>query len=412
MKTNNTHIIKKCSNDTDRRKLIDFNSLIHGEDCGRLTEKLLKKHPQIHDENFIFIQTSKNEIISSVALIPWQVDFHNIKLNVFELGIVGTDPKERGKGLSRELTNFFIDMIEDLNYDISIIQGVPGFYHNFGFHYAIPLDIHLNLPLYLVDEPFDNSNYKIRKASNNDAIFIAKLFNQHVKSYDLHPIISADIVEYCMDCTTDSEYDAEYYIIKTNEDDAGYFKINLHGFGAGLIVSEISDMSYSACMQIIAYCSKLAKERKMGYIRFNLPDFHPVYKIAENLGATCDQKYAWQIKIDTVRFLNKISPVLETRLQGTFLEKESFTVKINLYRYYLEIDITKGKIRSIIRKPHSGEFDEMFALRECDFYSLITGYESVNEIDKRAHDFFINGYNRSIAEVLFPKQKAFLYYNM
>ncbi|HRX17003.1 MAG TPA: hypothetical protein P5123_11875, partial [Spirochaetota bacterium] len=165
-------------------------------------------------------------------------------------------------------------------------------------------------------------------------------------------------------------------------------------------------------MQIIVYCSKLAKERKMGYIRFNLPDFHPVYKIAENLGATCDQKYAWQIKIDTVRFLNKISPVLETRLQGTFLEKESFTVKINLYRYYLEIDITKGKIRSIIRKPHSGEFDEMFALRECDFYSLITGYESVNEIDKRAHDFFINGYNRSIAEVLFPKQKAFLYYNM
>ncbi|MBN2435120.1 MAG: GNAT family N-acetyltransferase [Spirochaetes bacterium] len=412
MKNNNTHIIKKCSNNTDRRKLIDFNSMIHGEDCGRLTEKLLKKHPQIHDENFIFIQNSKNEIISSVALIPWQVDFHNIKLNVFELGIVGTDPKERGKGLSRELTNYFIDMIEDLKYDMSIIQGVPGFYHNFGFHYAIPLDIHLNLPCYLSSQIKKHDGYVIKKALPSSSLTISDMFNAHVSNYDLHPVMDAETVSYCMDCSSDSEYDAEYFMVNYNGKEEGYFKINLHGFGAGLIVSEVSDMNYSAYMHIIAYCSKLAKERTMGYIRFNLPDFHPVYRIADNLGAICDQKYAWQIKIDTVRFLNKISPVLETRLQGAFFEKESFTLKINLYRYYLEIDITKGKIMSIIRKPHSGEFDDSFAIKEADFYSLITGYESVDEIDKRAHDFFISGYNRSIADVLFPKQKTFLYYNM
>jgi GNAT superfamily N-acetyltransferase len=412
MKNSTEYIIKQCSSQNDRKRLIDFNAIIHDEICGRLTDKIFKLHPTILDEHFFFIENSNKEIISSVALIPWDVYFGSVKLNVYELGIVGTRADYRGKGLSRSLTEHFLKYIDNLEYDMSIIQGIPGFYHNFGFHYAIPLDIHLDLPLYGITKSIEESGYILRKAVPEESGAIADFYKEHIKKYDLHTKLNSTTITYCMDCSFDSEYDAEYYFLNHNGNDIGYFKINLHGFGDGLIVSEVSDMDYSAYRALLVHCRTIALSRGMDYIRFNIPDFHSIVPVIKSCRGRHTICYAWQIRIEPIRFLKKIASILEHRVRKSILQSQSFTFRVDLYHYSLILTFTDGKFKSVEREAITGEFMDIFSMKEGDFFSLITGHETINMIMNRTYDCICDDENMVITQILFPKQNSFLYYNM
>jgi predicted acetyltransferase len=80
------------------------------------------------------------------------------KLHVAEMGLVGTQENHRGRGLMRTLNREFDKTLDEEKFDLAVIQGIPGFYHQFGYHYAIPLENHINMPLHI--SPFLRSETK------------------------------------------------------------------------------------------------------------------------------------------------------------------------------------------------------------------------------------------------------------
>ena len=91
-------------------------------------------------------------IVSAFALIPWTWEMHGIHLKVAEMGIVGTLEDHRHRGLMRALNAEFDRTLGNERFDIAVIQGIPGFYHHFGYHYAVTMENHVNLPLYAIPE--------------------------------------------------------------------------------------------------------------------------------------------------------------------------------------------------------------------------------------------------------------------
>ncbi|HAZ27685.1 TPA: hypothetical protein DCY67_03570 [Candidatus Acetothermia bacterium] len=63
-----------------------------------------------------------------------------VEILAAELGLVGTLDEWRGRGLQRRMVAYFRERMAERGAVLSIIQGIPGFYRQFGYVYAIPLE--------------------------------------------------------------------------------------------------------------------------------------------------------------------------------------------------------------------------------------------------------------------------------
>jgi predicted N-acetyltransferase YhbS len=136
-----------------------FSDVFHPEDIGTLAETMFHHLPRMKRKYwFIAEEKETSKIVSAFALIPWTWELEGIKLRVAEMGIVGTQEKHRGRGLMRLLNTEFDKTLNDEKFDLAVIQGIPGFYHQFGYYYAIPLENHINMPLHLIPEKEEKDN--------------------------------------------------------------------------------------------------------------------------------------------------------------------------------------------------------------------------------------------------------------
>lgn len=104
-----------------------------------LAKRLIDHHPEMMLEDH-FVIKHKNRIVACLNLIPEKWCIGEIPLKVAEMGCVGTHPEFRHRGLIRTLVNEFHKRVATHGYDLSVIEGIPYFYRQFGYEYAIPLD--------------------------------------------------------------------------------------------------------------------------------------------------------------------------------------------------------------------------------------------------------------------------------
>jgi len=135
----NEYIVRHAESDDDGRKLKEFFSgIFHPENVGTLAETMFHHLPRMKKEYWFIAEEKKtSDIVSAFALIPWTWEMEGIRLRVAEMGIVGTRKDHRNKGIQTMLNRAFDNTLEEEEFDIAVIQGIPGFYHNFGYYYAV-----------------------------------------------------------------------------------------------------------------------------------------------------------------------------------------------------------------------------------------------------------------------------------
>ena len=141
MNSSNDFKIKPILSEQDILALSDFNQKIHGGEIGKMTATLFRHHPSMKpDDWFCMENPDDGKIISSLCLIPWTWNFCGIELKVAEIGIVGTDESFRNLGLSSRLFAQVHQKAKERGFLFCGIQGIPFFYRQFGYHYAVPLE--------------------------------------------------------------------------------------------------------------------------------------------------------------------------------------------------------------------------------------------------------------------------------
>ena len=144
-------------------------------------------------------------------------------------------------------------------------------------------------------------------------------------------------------------------------------------------------------------------------LKTGLPHQDQVSRYLISLGAKTNRPYAWQVKIlDLTRFLTKLSPVLESRIEDSEFKGVSKDITLNFWKFAVSMKIEGGKIVSI-EKVH-GEKDRTIGLNPYAFIKLALGYKSRLELEEMYPDFRVKGDIGGIIDVMFPKHSGYIHY--
>ena len=405
-------IAKTITEDSEIERLARFSGGIHGEDVAGMTRELARSHPDSGAMHWLaVVQPSSQEILSTLSLLPWTLTYGGVPIKAAEMGIVATHAAWRRRGFIKVLTEQFNRYLLDEGYLLSHIQGIPFFYRQFGYEYAIPLEMHFTLELrHARGKARDDSTSKVSltRADVGDISALQDLYGIHLASLDIAAARTDAQWEFILGASLKTGYAADTYLVQRTDVTAGYCRIARQGFGDGLIVCECSPLPYEMYPGLFTQFAAMAEEREKPYIRFNLEPGHPAVKAALDMGGKVGGGYQWQIRLpDPASFLKTVVPVLEQRLETGEFSSYSGMLKVNYYRDDVLIEIVDGKVHRIGNIENDGA--ETVHIPPTLLPPLFLGQRSLDECKQFYPDIRGSGRASRLFNALFPPLKGFLY---
>jgi predicted N-acetyltransferase YhbS len=421
----NRYFTRHANKTNDDKELTAlYDAVFLPEEVGAMAQILFSHFPGMKEENwYIAEEKSASHMVSALTLIPWTWEMQGVRLKVAEMGLVGTLAEHRGKGLFKMLSREFDRTLIDSQYDLAVIQGIPGFYHKSGYHYALEMENHINIPLEKIVHNPDTGDYVFRLAKRKDIPFFMSGDIKYRSANLLSAFRSEDHWEYMLSHGLQTDYASEFWIMqRRGSTEWYYFRIVLKGFGTGLIVSEMSeDLPAKALHAALHFCRQKAEERKKTYIRFNMHNRSAAMEMLKSLGVSESKSYAWQVKIpDRAKFLLKMKPLLEERMSRSSFHGFSGIFRLNLYSSALDMIWKKGRLESVTNAGE-GESHHTFCIGADLFPALVLGHRSWEELQHIRPDVApellyvlpteaaLTDVTGDLAGVMFPAEKSWIY---
>jgi hypothetical protein len=405
-------VLKSVASEPDVERVAAFNGLIHDPGVAAMTRELIMCHPNTRPEHWLFVEDeATGQVVSSLSLIPWTWCYQGVEIKAGEMGIVGTLEAYRRRGLIRALTGRFKELLRKGEFDLSHIQGIPYFYRQFGYEYAMPLEGGWHIQLHQISDPRAGEPVlcDFRLATDQDVPTLARLYDQAAQDLDIHAARTEDEWRYLLGPSTKTEMDAQtWLLLGARDQDLGYIRVPKEGFGNGLIVSEVSRLRPELALATLRFLKKLSVDRVKPYIRLNVPDTCSLVQVARTQGAHDAGRYAWQIHlVDVARLLRKLATVFERRLAVSALAGLSKTVCLDLYREAFELRFREGNLVSV--EPVSVRNGIPIRMPPLLLAPLLLGYKSRQDLARNYPDFSAGGEGELMADILFPKLRSFIY---
>ena len=123
---------------------------------------------------WISLRTEDDEWLSGLGLREYQMRFGSAQLKMGGIDGVSTREEHRNKGYSRRVTEHTIAYMNDNGFDVSMLFGIPNFYHKFGYATVLP---ETYVEFDTKDVPAAASTYQVRKFQTEDAAKIVELYS-------------------------------------------------------------------------------------------------------------------------------------------------------------------------------------------------------------------------------------------
>ena len=396
--------LKSLASADDAERLIAFNGQIFGAEVAAMTRAMIEYRPAIRPQHWLYVEDEAG-IASSLVLIPWEWRYGEVTIQCGEMGIVGTREDMRGRGLVRTLNERFAELLHEGGFHLSIIQGIPYFYRQFGYEYALPLEMQWQIELRSITTVRDAA-HGFRLATCDDIPALMRLYDAATQSLDIAAVRDDETWRYILEHARDTATESDVWLIERDGAPLAYCRIPRQGFGEGLIVSEVSPVDLHLADVLLAWLKETATARQKPYIRLNLHDTNPLLRVAQGYGAYRASGYQWQIRVvDAARLLRQIAPVLERRIAHSPLARMTRTVAINLYRSGLLLHFEAGRLREV---EAARQVESEIGIPPDPFMQIVLGWQTGAELAALHPDVRIGGQSRMVIDVLFPQMQAFV----
>ena len=288
-------------------ELPEFYGRIFRPSAGEWVRCLLNGHPTLRDDHWIYIRGQDGAIVSSMCLIPQQWTFAGILLAVGQVELVATDPRYRGQGCLRQLMSAHDEVLKASGTVLSCVQGLPGLYEHFGYHYAIPLKGGLALPAQNLPE--ERYGWEIRPAVSADIPMLVRCYDQACRGVCVRSVRTDEICRYQENQSPGSEHADETFVVQRDSSE-GYFRLARPTKGPRVLVREIGVSDYEAFLAVLAACRQRAETARMSEVTLQLPSSHAALKATGAYGGHYLVPYGWQVRILDWR------PILPTDREG------------------------------------------------------------------------------------------------
>jgi predicted N-acetyltransferase YhbS len=371
-----------------------------------LIRRLLDYYPETTIDH-VFSVRSGGETVAALIMIPqtWAMD--GVELRVAEMGCVATRPDHRRRGLQRMLNDAFDGYAAERGFDLCALAGIPYFYRQFGYEYAVDLDHSTTLD---ADRIPDAENILEARPFSEDDVNVASAMLDEAQSR-YHVSCPRTRGVWLMQHRT-GHYNGEPFkavALTAGGDLKAYIRYSVDASNGVLLLKEAGLESPRYAKQVLAYIG--AACRAYGLTKVNFRQFYgdePTRTMVD-LGGVSVAPYAWQVKVlDHLGLFRKLAPLLESRLRGSGYGSLSETLNLNFRKFNIEMTVKEGKIVSVERSVDCR--DRTIGLNPYVFPQLLLGHRSVPELEAAYPDFRVRDTHRPLLEAMFPGRPGYIFH--
>jgi hypothetical protein len=412
---------------TDLEDIASFNACIHEDELVKPTIRdliIMKKIPEI-ERGFLLARNPENgEIISSCCLIPQTLRYGNIPIQAGNPEFVGTDVAFRRMGLISKQFEIMHQWSEENGDDLLLIGGVPYFYRQYGYEMTVNMGNHRTAHPSVLDEVKQPENeIRFELAAEKDIPELIRLLGQDSQAYLISGDWSRQDWLYMLADQKNNGCAAQqvYMIRRKNGVCIGTVRYNnrideghLYLVGANIdpVLSTWDEVESALLIQLKSVAEESVKKsgKILKEVGIQLPPSHPLYIRTAHIFPNENHGYAWYVSIpNLLQFLNKVKPVLEENIHNSPYRGLSRMLYVNLFTRGLQIEFTKGKIKSIKEWKAKTHEDGDFLCPELAFYHLVMGHRTTTEIQHLYRDCYGKKDGAQIIDFCFPKRDSYLY---
>jgi predicted acetyltransferase len=388
--------------DEDIAQNLELMRKVFGETSGvdNFVKRLIHHHPMMTLKEF-FVIKHHGKIVAGLNLIPVKWSIGGIPLKVAEMGCVATLPEYRRRGLQRKLVNEFHKQAAEQQYDLCAIEGIPYFYRQFGYEYALPLDEETKISLDKI--PSYESKMEIRPFTEDDVSKAMQLLFQTQKKFYVHVARDEQIWKMQQDTGMASADKFEGYTVEKDGVMVAYIRISDRPETKELILRETVDTDYHIGEAVLKFLKDTGEQREFETLVSRISHHDCLTEQLVAIGAVRSiPPYAWQIRIvDYVRIFQRMKPLFEKRLAESFHCHLTEKLNFNFNRYTVQITVEDGVITDIHKSDDNK--DRTIIVNPQVFTQLLLGHKSREELEMIYPDFIIRKSHKHLIDVLFPK---------
>jgi predicted N-acetyltransferase YhbS len=378
-----------------------------------------ESHLVIGPANTLIVEdTAAKKLVSTMCLIPQTWTYAGIPFGVGRPEMVATDADYRRRGLVREQFRAIHAMSEAMGHLVLGITGIPWFYRQFGYEYALDLGggriaYFSNVPTLKENE---NEPYRLRVMTIDDIPFVSSLYDRDAARSLVACPRPEWLWRYMMtELPAPKAWRVPMQIIETYEGRAvGYFAPSHEVWNDTIAVEELAvseGQSMRAVIPTILRWMKTfgeqeaAKQNKtISGIFLSFGREHPAYDAAPDLLPKSRLLYGWYIRVpDVPRFIRHIAPALEARLAHSTMTSYSGELKISEYRDGLKLVFENGKLKDAAAWQPTVEDAGDCAFPPGAFLQLLFGCKSLQELRTFYPDCSAKDNAAVLLDALFPK---------
>lgn len=385
-------------------------------------------HPNMTPNDYAVVEDTKKEgnpIVACTCLFRHVWEYEGTSFTVGRPEIVASDPNYRNRGLIRSLFEIVHARSQVEGHPVQAITGIPHFYRQFGYEYA--LDLHGSRSTYFSLIPKAKEGeaepFTLREATLEDVPVIQRAYNRRRASSMVWAIVPDSYWQYEIEAWHNSpEKDASFrilMIVDATGAACGYLLLNPVRWESSIDIwnmGTIEGINLQRLMPVLlraiqSYSPHLptgkADTAPASKITFSLGRSHPVYEaLGEALAPFYEAPYAWYIRVrDLPAFLRLLAPVLERRLASSDLVGYSGELKIDHYRGGLRMAFEDGRLKTAEHwKIAAYDSSAQAGFPALTFLQLIFGHRSVEDLCLTFPDCWVNNEARYLLKTLFPQR--------
>ncbi len=411
----------------DAEPLAQFNGRTHGrngfdQQAAAWTRDLCSEsHPACGPGNIAIVQeTGTGNIVSTMCLIPQTWTYAGIPFQVGRMEAVGTAPEYRRRGLIAAQFGVLHAKSEAMGHEVQAITGIPWFYRQFGYEYALDLGggrmvLFASIPDL---KEAETEPYRLRPMRPSDLPLVQPLYGRESARSLVTCPRPDGFWQYLLTGYSQGSFENRpFQIIETAEGRAvGYLAPSREMEHEAYLISELAVVDGQSLRAVMP--SVLRTLKKMGeaqakeqnknikQLYFALGREHPLYSATPDWFARTRPPYGWYFRVpDVPALLQRIAPVLNARLAASALAGHNGELYINAFTDGWRIAFENGEIAVIEPwDPREDERKAIGAFPPLVFLQLVFGYRSLSDLRATFPDCWAADEAAVLLDILFPRR--------
>ncbi len=390
------------------------------------------QHPQTGPGDYALVEDTSREgcpVVASTSLWRQTWEYEGIPFGVGQPEYVAADSAYRHRGLIRSLFAMLHARSEAEGHLVQAITGIPYFYRQFGYEYALELEGRRVAYLDRVPPAPQGTPeaYTLRAATPQDIPRLMELHNQRRSESLIWPRAEENFWRYqlvespapnltgkqvCVRALVDAAGELQGYLVLATrrwERDLPVWAVDIApGVSWQEVLFPLLRALQSYGQQIPAMSPEAEQLRGISFV---LRGAHPIYEaLGQQLAPLVEAPYAWYVRVpDLLAFLRLIVPVLERRLAASPAAYYSGELKLDLYRSGLRLVFARGRLVQL--ESWRAPLYKNNADAQCPplvFLQLLFGYRSLDELRAAFPDVIAQGNAELLLKALFPKKASWM----